>query len=260
MQDQPDQTTLSMRNDPDGLIMSEARDATAIDDLDADVYVAALAPNGKELLSHKRLTLDENENSVFSWTPDSKAVLFSSDRNGTHEIFKQAIDQPLAERLVTSSEQLSQPRVTPDGSEVLYISAPTFRSPETPLSIFAVPIAGGSPRLVLRDVHILNMQCARLPSTICLYSRSKGDATETFETFRFDLRSGKSSDPPQIDAAGDWALSSDGSQRAILAGRPAGIIRLRSTLTGESREVVVRGWTKLDTADWFPHGKSFLAT
>jgi hypothetical protein len=29
MQDQPDQTTLSMRNDPDGLIMSEARDAAA---------------------------------------------------------------------------------------------------------------------------------------------------------------------------------------------------------------------------------------
>src|SRR5260370_41112004 len=34
MQNQPDQTTLSMRNDPDGLIMSEARDATAIDDLE----------------------------------------------------------------------------------------------------------------------------------------------------------------------------------------------------------------------------------
>jgi hypothetical protein len=34
MQNQPDQTTLSMRNDPDGLIMSEARDATAIDNLE----------------------------------------------------------------------------------------------------------------------------------------------------------------------------------------------------------------------------------
>src|SRR5258708_16335398 len=34
MQNQPDQTTLSMRDDPDGLIMSEARDATAIDDLE----------------------------------------------------------------------------------------------------------------------------------------------------------------------------------------------------------------------------------
>jgi hypothetical protein len=34
MQDQPDQTALSMRNDSDGLIMSESRDATAIDKLE----------------------------------------------------------------------------------------------------------------------------------------------------------------------------------------------------------------------------------
>ena len=34
MQDQPEQTTLSMGNDPDGLIMSEARDRAAIDDLE----------------------------------------------------------------------------------------------------------------------------------------------------------------------------------------------------------------------------------
>jgi hypothetical protein len=34
MQDQPDQTTLSMRNESDGLIMYESRDATAIDDLE----------------------------------------------------------------------------------------------------------------------------------------------------------------------------------------------------------------------------------
>jgi hypothetical protein len=34
MQYQPDQPTLSMSNGPDGLIMSEARDATAIDDLE----------------------------------------------------------------------------------------------------------------------------------------------------------------------------------------------------------------------------------
>jgi hypothetical protein len=34
MQDRPDQTTLSMSYDPDGLIMSEARDTTAIDNLE----------------------------------------------------------------------------------------------------------------------------------------------------------------------------------------------------------------------------------
>ena len=34
MQDQPDETTLSMCNDSDGLIMSESRNATAIDNLE----------------------------------------------------------------------------------------------------------------------------------------------------------------------------------------------------------------------------------
>jgi hypothetical protein len=34
MQNQPDQATLSMGDDPDGLIMSEARDTPAIDDLE----------------------------------------------------------------------------------------------------------------------------------------------------------------------------------------------------------------------------------
>jgi len=137
------------------------------------VYVGTLAADGMHLLANRRLTLDENENIPGSWTPDSKAVLFSSDRNGTREIFKQAIDQPLAETLVTSVDHVSQPRVTPDGSEILYISTPKSASPETPSSIFAIPIGGGTPRLVLKDVGIWNVQCARLPSMICLYSIAK---------------------------------------------------------------------------------------
>ena len=87
------------------------------------VYVATLAADGGSCSHTRRLTLDENENIPWSWTPDSKAVLFSSDRNGTREIFRQAIDQPLAESLVTSEDHVSQPRITPDGSEIVYISA-----------------------------------------------------------------------------------------------------------------------------------------
>ena len=178
-----------------------------------------------------------------SWTPDSKAVLFISDRNGTSEIFKQATDQPLAESLMTSAEQLSQPRVTPDGSEILYISTPKSANPETPSSIFAIPIGGGTPRLVLKDVGIWNVQCARLPSTICLYSITKGN---TAETFRFDVRSGKSTDPPQIDPECNWSLSPDGSQRAIVAVGPnQGTIQLRSTSSGKTRDLVVKGWNGL---------------
>jgi len=84
-------------------------------------------------------------------------------------------DRRVAESMATSAEQLSQPTVTPDGSEILYISTPKS-GPETPSSIFAMPIRGGTPRLVLKDVAIFTVQCARLPSTICLYSTSKGDS------------------------------------------------------------------------------------
>lgn len=45
-----------------------------------------------------------------------------------------------------------------------------------------------------------------------------------------------------------------------MPGRPKGFIRIRSTVTGESHEVAVKGWEGLDTADWLANEKGFLAT
>ena len=222
------------------------------------VYIAPLAADGTRVLANKRLTLDENENIPSSWTPDSKAVLFTSDRNGIREIFKQAIDQPMPESLMTSTEHLSQPRVTPDGSEILYISTPRSAGPEAPSSIFAIPLDGGTPRLVLKDIGIWNVQCARLPSTICLYSTAKG---KTWRTFRFDVRNGKTADPPQNDPDCNWSLSPDGSQRAIIVfGANDGRIHFRSTSTGETRDLAVKGWNGLMGLDWSADGRSLLVS
>ncbi len=222
------------------------------------VYVDTLATDGSHLLANRRLTLDENENDTSAWTPDSKAVLFTSDRNGTREIFKQAIDQPMPESLASSADQLSQPRVTPDGSEILYISTPKSPGPETPSSIFAIPIGGGPARFVLKDVRIWNMHCSRLPSNICLYSITKG---KTAETFRFDVRTGKSPDPPQVDPDCNWSLSPDGSERAIIVfGANDGKIYLRSTSTGKTRVLVVEGWNELGGVGWSADGKSLLVS
>jgi len=222
------------------------------------IYIGTQAGDGAQLLATRRLTLDENVNIPHSWTPDSKAVLFDSYRSGRPEIFKQAIDQPLAESMMNGADKLTQPRVTPDGSEILYISTPKTADPETPSSIFAIPITGGTPRLVLKDVAILNVQCARLPSTLCMYSISKGD---TWETFRFDARSGKRVDPAQIDADCNWGLSPDGLQRAIIVCRPnEGKIQLRSTSTGETRDLLVKGWHELMGVEWSADGRSLLVT
>jgi Tol biopolymer transport system component/DNA-binding winged helix-turn-helix (wHTH) protein len=226
--------------------------------LSANIYIGTLAEDGTQLLAHRRLTLDESASLAWSWTPDSKAVLFWSNRNGTPEIFKQATDRPLAESLMVGAGQLSGIRVTPDGSEVLYISTPKSASPETPSSIFAIPTDGGTPRLVLKDVRIWNLQCARLPSRLCLYSVTKGN---TEETYRFDVKSGKSTDPPQVDPPSDWSLSPDGSQLAVIVRRPnQGTIQLRSTSTGKRRDLVVKGWSGLIGGDWSGDGRSLFTT
>jgi DNA-binding winged helix-turn-helix (wHTH) protein/Tol biopolymer transport system component len=220
------------------------------------VYVGTLSADGTQLVSHKRLTLDETMNLPFSWTPDSKAVFFNSTRSGTPVIFKQAIDGPLAEVLVKSTDQVSQPRVTPDGSEVVYISTPRSGGAGAQSSILAVPTNGGTPRLILKDTDIYAVECAKAPSTTCLYSVKKG---ENLETFRFDVRSGKRVDSPQIDPYCNWSLSPDGSQRAIVNYGPnVSAIRLRSTTTGKSRELVVPGWEGLKNIDWSADGKSLL--
>ena len=228
------------------------------DNWSPSVYVGALAPDGLHMLTNQRLTLDESLNLPFSWTPDSQVVLFISDRNGTIEIFKQASTQSVAESVVTSKEQISVPRMTPDGSEILYISTPKAATPEIPSSIFAIPVAGGNPRLVLQDFGIWNVQCARLPSTICLYSGKKGN---TSAAFQFDVKTGKRTAPPQNDPDCNWSLSPDGSQRALVVRAPdQGMIRVRSTSTGKTRDVTVKGWNGLKNVDWSADGKSFVVS
>lgn len=236
----------------DGKLLTFLRENTV-----SSVYVGALAPDGTHLLTSRRLTLDENQNLPFAWTPDSKAILFSSNRNGTSEIFKQSPDQSLAESIMTSAEELLQPRVTPDGSEILYISTAKSADLKTPSSIFAIPISGGTPRLVLQDIGIWNVQCSPLPSSVCMYSNLKGDRTETF---RFDVRTGKRSDPPQVGPWCNWSLSPEGSLRAIVCDSRKGTILLRSTLTVETHELKVKGWDELDSIVWSTDGRTLLAT
>jgi DNA-binding winged helix-turn-helix (wHTH) protein/Tol biopolymer transport system component len=220
------------------------------------IYIGTLAPDGTQLRAHKRLTLDESASIPTSWTPDSAAVLFYSDRNGPLEIFKQATDSPLAEKLASAAEQLSQPRVTPDGSEILYVSTPKSSRPETLSSVFAMPIRGGTPRLVLKQAGIFAVECARAPSAVCLYSISKGN---TRLTFPFDARSGKTTGPPQIDPEGFWSLSPDGLLRAFVAvGSNQQTIQLRSTSSSTTRDLVVKGWNGLMHIDWSADGSSLL--
>ena len=116
----------------------------------SDVYVAELEAGGKRLGTPHRLTLDERQDAPFSWTPDSKAVLFASDRDGPWHIFRQAIDQTQPELLVGKNDHSMMPRLTPDGSALLYLVVPKPGDLSHNFQIMRVPPTGRASQFVLQ--------------------------------------------------------------------------------------------------------------
>jgi eukaryotic-like serine/threonine-protein kinase len=112
--------------------------------LQGQVYVGELAAGSTRMSPPRRLTNDEANNSPSAWTPDSKAVLFSSDRNGTQSIFKQELSQDTAEPLVTGQQGAGSPRLSPDGAWILYLEVPkTAIGPSAPRRLMRMPVSGG---------------------------------------------------------------------------------------------------------------------
>lgn len=88
------------------------------------VYVGELEAGGRRLMNPRRLTLEESIDYPSTWMPDSKAVVFWSNRYDRWGIYKQGLDQTTAETIVTGPDNKYWPVVSPDGSWILYLSYP----------------------------------------------------------------------------------------------------------------------------------------
>ncbi len=222
------------------------------------VFIAQLDRVTQHLSAPYRLTLDEHGNMPTTWTPDGKSVIFVSSRNGSWKIFKQPIEQTTAE-LVVEGRNIFLPRLTADGSEVLYLEEYQPDDPSVPVRIMRTSLAGGAPREVLRENAIVNLQCARSPSKLCLFS-TRAESSTTFFSFDSDLgKDGEIAKITTIAGGVDWSLSPNGSMLAII--QHGGIedrIRYLSLRTGVAREVVVKDWPHLWSVDWSADGAGLL--
>jgi Tol biopolymer transport system component/DNA-binding winged helix-turn-helix (wHTH) protein len=242
----------------DGKLLALKRSA-----LQNDVYVAELEAGGKRMSTSRRLTLDERQDYPYSWTPDSKAVFFSSDRDGSSHIFKQAIDQTQPELVVGGNDDLALPRLTPDGSALLYqVRAKPGESSHN-VRIMRMPLTGGASQLVLQAPLMWNHQCARFPSTLCIYSSITGNQ-ESF--FSFDSMNGTGKLLATIEGGPfNWTLSPDGKHLAtvkrglqtdfgIVQTEPG--VQIVSIADSSKRTIRVPGWLGITTVDWSADGKS----
>lgn len=234
--------------------------------LEPDVYVAPIRDKGAHIGELKRLTLDERSDVPYAWTPDGRAVIFVSDRYGTFNIFKQDIDQHTPDLLVSGKDQLGIPRLSPDGTEIVYIVQPKVGAESPTARLMRAPLSGGPPREILEAPGIMNQQCARLPSTLCLYSQIVSRTEMRFYTF--DLEHGKGRELEKARAVNldterpNWSLSPDGKTLALArksGPQPEPAILLLSIADGKERMLVLRGWPSLAWLDWAADGKSIWA-
>jgi Tol biopolymer transport system component len=226
-----------------------------------DVYLAELLAQGK-LSALRRFTLDDREDWPSAWTPDSKAVLFVSNRDGPNHVFRQSIDATHADLLVGGKDNLGHPQLTPDGLSALYLVFPSSGKATDNSRLMRVPLSGGPSELALEEPGIGGYQCARLPSILCIYSRID-NGQQRF--FRFDPAGGKVSELPAAKRPSDdgpgssWSLSPDGkylaSPKSANPLETSGL-RILDLTTGKEREVQLPGLPLIMGMDWAPDSRS----
>jgi serine/threonine protein kinase len=231
------------------------------------VYVGELAAGGTRMNLPRQLTNDEANDSPSAWTPDSKAVLFASDRNGTQSIFKQGLSQDTAEPLVTGQQGAGSPRLSPDGAWILYLEVPkTALGPSTPRRLMRMPVSGGTPQFVLETRNNLDFRCSRAPASVCVIVEATKDERQLTFT-EFDPLKGKGKvlrtmqKDPTYSYFGGTDISPDGTTFAISRGYEAEThIRMLSLTGGSDREIAVKGRPQLAGLSWSPKGKGFFCS
>jgi len=212
------------------------------------VFITERDPGNRRWKAPRRLTLDTNESLATAWTADSKAVLFVSDRNGTWKLFKQKIDETTAEVLV-EGRSMRFPRLSADGSHVLYLVESQRADHLSPGSLMSKPLAGGPARLVLQENGITNYQCARAPSQLCIFSKLVG---HDHILVSFDLEHGAGREVTRIpNGLSHWSLSPDGSRLALVLDPHR--IRFLSLDTGAAHDVSLSDWP-VSNLDWSSDG------
>jgi serine/threonine protein kinase len=236
----------------------------------AVIFVADLEDGGKRLNNARRLTLGGSDY-THAWTPDSQAVVFESGRNGSFNIFKQRLDQRVAEPLVGGRDYAGYGRFSPDGAWLLYFMGGS----ENHRRLMRMPASRGPSEVVMQSPGLANYYCTPPAANLCVAGEREQNQL-VFYAFdpaqklppggipRSDLREvARTEYNPS-----DWGLSPDGASIAMV--RPdnrEGRVHIIS-LPGRghagpgmgaapAHDVFVEGWTNLYNLNWAADGKGW---
>jgi Tol biopolymer transport system component len=245
------------------------------------LYVGDLEAGGARLSKSRRLSFDEWMNWPTAWSRDSRSVLFTSDREGHLDIFRQDLEGPAPLAIVEGGDERRDARFSPDGLWILYLSSANTeghtRAGEgrlmrvavgggAPQSVIVIPgyptrsrvaVAGTSPGDTLSTGP--RFRCPSAPKSLCVLSERIGNHVifTAFEPF-----GGRKRELARIDGPipVSWDLSPDGQWIAFVWRRGDTHIRLLSLAGQPSREISLGDWKNLQSVAWAADGKAVFVT
>ena len=233
-----------------------------------DVNVGEFKDRGMHLAPPIRLTVSESEDVPSGWTPDSNTVLFSSNRTGRRQIYRQQLNQNTAEPVIEGSDDQSQAEMGPDGRWILYWSFPYAIGgpPPSTARLMRLPLLGGSPEKILEAGEAgpdtaTNFHCPARSTGQCVLSRwQKGGLT--FFTLDSSQGPGIEIAETKLGAPGllEWSISPDGSRIAIASqDQLREQIRVLDSQNGTERNIQLpHGWVVWNLS-WTSDGRAILA-
>jgi serine/threonine protein kinase/Tol biopolymer transport system component len=233
----------------------------------ASALVGDLDDNGTRFVRSHRLMIDDNINIPLAWTPDSREVIFSSQRAATRQIYRQALDQGSTSSPITSSPGLNfyMARLSPDGAWLVIEGEP--RGPGK-MGLYRVPIRGGIPQLLFSVEGLTQYWCTGGTANFCVLGRPD-PANHELAISSFDPLSANQKDllriplEPGTDAGVGldyaWQISPDGRWIAI-AKRHGNTIRLVPLGENQARTITVNGTSDLVDLNWAVNSQSFFVS
>jgi DNA-binding winged helix-turn-helix (wHTH) protein/Tol biopolymer transport system component len=242
----------------------------------SSVSVANLETNGMFITAPSRITLSEGRNYPVAWAGDSKAVLIVTDRNGKRQVSAHSLSDAaesvvadLGNTIEPSQSALIDavlPRLSPDGSWIIYLVWSADFASSAPAPLMRVPVRGGPAQLVLNSTAgaIHSIHCARAPATTCVLAERSVDHSQLVFT-TFDPSRGRGQvvarfgTVPTADAEYAWDVSPDGACIAILR-RSEGSVDLLSLTGHASQRVVAKDRNSFQTVAWAADGRGLFVS
>jgi Tol biopolymer transport system component len=229
------------------------------------VYVADLTGGDNQKLTNIRpLTFDESVNFPHAWTPDSSAVIFESNRNGSFDLFQQRVNKQDVEPIVTTSTDKYLAQVSPDAKWLLYNSSKNMGA--VGRKLMRLPITGGEATAVPTEkIDPEEFRCALPGGKRCVIRRTEN---RQYVFLELDPVRGVGAELARTaftwGIRGDWALSPDGSMVAIpdhdRQQARIRLVRLDSPMSGPVETTLeISAMAPLNGLNWSADGRGWYA-